>query len=435
MNGQIGLGEPATISLPDGSYRMPALRPGSRIVRQVITPGWIPTNPPDAMHAVTIEPNAEVHDVNFGNRELRDYGDAPLPYPSVKAHNGPVHGVLMDFYLGTVPADGESDAQVTADASGDDLTEMDDDDGIRFLSLLLPGDTVIATATASKDNGILQGWIDFNADGDWDDAGEQIVTDLWLAGGDTSIRFDVPHDATLGETFARFRFGYERGISYDGAALAGEVEDYMLEIGVPGGGGGGGGEGEFNPWQNQSNALDVNNDSFVSPIDALLIMNDLNVSGAKRLTGSPVPTARPSFIDVSGDRFVTAVDALRVINALNARLAAEGERAEGEPLFETAATAAALEPLHSAKDRTERTGDRPRPHRRTDGPSAPRRRLARRRPNGVQGAAGEDSPKNGSTRRSTRRDRSRRRGPGRTTAERHAPIAADSRFPLRVGFT
>ena len=78
-------------------------------------------------------------------------------------------------------------------------------------------------------------------------------------------------------------------------------------------------------WQNPRLALDVNADTFISPIDALLIINKLNDSTFERdLTKSNfVP---PPFLDVNGDEQVTPLDALLVINYLNSnRGAAEGE--------------------------------------------------------------------------------------------------------------
>lgn len=69
-------------------------------------------------------------------------------------------------------------------------------------------------------------------------------------------------------------------------------------------------------WQNPTNNLDVNNDTFVSPIDVLHIVNDLNANGSRDLRGSSLTT--PPYIDVNGDSFVSAIDVLQVVNFLNA---------------------------------------------------------------------------------------------------------------------
>ncbi|MCA9207740.1 MAG: hypothetical protein KDA55_05255, partial [Planctomycetales bacterium] len=56
------------------------------------------------------------------------------------------------------------------------------------------------------------------------------------------------------------------------------------------------------PWQNPTDRLDVNNDQMLSPIDALLVINQLNLGGAGTLPKSPVPPAAPPpYVDVNGD--------------------------------------------------------------------------------------------------------------------------------------
>jgi hypothetical protein len=83
-------------------------------------------------------------------------------------------------------------------------------------------------------------------------------------------------------------------------------------------------------WQNATNRHDVNNSGDVSPLDALLIINELNLRGSRVLTGTNfVP---PPFIDVSGDSSVSPLDVLLVINYLNLRSGSgEGEDAMAPP--------------------------------------------------------------------------------------------------------
>lgn len=86
-------------------------------------------------------------------------------------------------------------------------------------------------------------------------------------------------------------------------------------------------EGEHSPWQNRKNSLDVNDDSFVSPLDALATINFLNaqLSGASGEASRVAPETL--YLDVNGDRVITAIDALQIINYLNATrsIVAEGE--------------------------------------------------------------------------------------------------------------
>jgi len=73
-------------------------------------------------------------------------------------------------------------------------------------------------------------------------------------------------------------------------------------------------------YQNPTNRLDVNADGFVSPIDALLVINYLN-SDPRPLLSSTRP---PFFLDVDGDGQVFPIDALLVINYLNEQVNAGG---------------------------------------------------------------------------------------------------------------
>ena len=67
-------------------------------------------------------------------------------------------------------------------------------------------------------------------------------------------------------------------------------------------------------WQNAIDPLDVDGNRYITPLDALLIINELNGVGPRLLTGS-APVGR--YLDVNGDDWVTPMDALVVINRLN----------------------------------------------------------------------------------------------------------------------
>ncbi|MDA1052374.1 MAG: choice-of-anchor D domain-containing protein [Planctomycetota bacterium] len=75
-----------------------------------------------------------------------------------------------------------------------------------------------------------------------------------------------------------------------------------------------------------ASSLDVNQDGAVSPIDALLVINELNA----RASGTPMADASDNHnMDVNGDSVVSPLDALLVINDLNSRTTAEGELSDG----------------------------------------------------------------------------------------------------------
>lgn len=82
----------------------------------------------------------------------------------------------------------------------------------------------------------------------------------------------------------------------------------------------------FNGFHNKENPNDVNNDGRISPIDALLIINTLNLHGSRFLGLEDVDIF--SYIDVNNDGFVSPLDVLIVINYLNLRSA--GGEGEGE---------------------------------------------------------------------------------------------------------
>ncbi len=75
-------------------------------------------------------------------------------------------------------------------------------------------------------------------------------------------------------------------------------------------------------WQNLRDPLDVNDDKVIAPLDALVIINDLNTNGSRPLG---TPPQGPPYLDVNGDGFVTPLDALLIINYLNFIAGGEGE--------------------------------------------------------------------------------------------------------------
>jgi hypothetical protein len=133
------------------------------------------------------------------------------------------------LFLGAI-VDGEPDDWSTATADGDDLLIFgDDEDGVTFTTLLVPGNTANVDVVASAP-GLLDAWVDFNINGDWSDAGEQVFTNQALAAGVNTLSFGVPGGATIGTTFSRFRVSSNGGLPFDGAAPDGEVEDYQVSI-------------------------------------------------------------------------------------------------------------------------------------------------------------------------------------------------------------
>jgi hypothetical protein len=71
------------------------------------------------------------------------------------------------------------------------------------------------------------------------------------------------------------------------------------------------------PWQNKLNPLDVNNDGFVSPLDILAVINEVNRGGSRALDDIG-PTQDPkNYVDANGDGWVSPLDALVIMNHIN----------------------------------------------------------------------------------------------------------------------
>ncbi|MCA9185599.1 MAG: tandem-95 repeat protein [Planctomycetales bacterium] len=230
-NGVIGVGEPTGITDADGNFAIGGLGPGNYIVRLDRIPGNTqPVVVASNGRTITVRSNGTTSGTAvFGTEAMFDWGDAPVSYGTLAANDGAVHGFVAGFFLGDT-IDPEDDGQPIG---GDDTDGTDDEDGVVFLTGLHPGTRETLAVFASQlavSPGYLQGWIDFNGDGDFADAGEQIFKDVRLSDGRNTLNFNVPSGAKEGATYARFRWGFEKGMSYKGAAFGGEVEDYAVTI-------------------------------------------------------------------------------------------------------------------------------------------------------------------------------------------------------------
>ncbi len=72
-------------------------------------------------------------------------------------------------------------------------------------------------------------------------------------------------------------------------------------------------------WHNSINRFDVNADSIVTPLDALIVINELNGRSVSDPDSGLIDAtaSAPPFLDVNGDYSVAPIDALLVINQLN----------------------------------------------------------------------------------------------------------------------
>ncbi len=169
-----------------------------------------------------------------------DFGDAPnANYRTLLANNGARHVILPGFFLGN-GVDAEPNGQPTVTALGDDTNGADDENGVNLPASFVPGNAYVIQVKASAP-GVLDAWVDWNRNMQFDAGPERIAAGVALAAGINNVVVNVPAGAVIGGTYARFRF------SMNGVALPygpggwGEVEDYHTAIAQPGGGGGGGG--------------------------------------------------------------------------------------------------------------------------------------------------------------------------------------------------
>jgi hypothetical protein len=293
-----------------------------------------------------------------------DWGDASEGYPVTSADNGANHLVADGFYLG-------SSVDIEPDGIHSELYDADDTDGspddedglinIDELEDLKPGKIyklqVEVNGIGSARPGFVDAWIDFNHDESWDGfigdhptaidpvteepvqvevseklkffstvdsvdpiTGEPtaISGEVTIVNGLNDLYFTVPPQSQSSCPSLRIRLSSEGTDLPTGSASDGEVEDYQLFT-------------HSSDWHNTAISEDVNKDGFVTPIDALLVINYLNndvpSGGDGQLPSrSAAENGTPPLVDVNDDGFVSSIDALRVVNYIHT---ANGE-AEGE---------------------------------------------------------------------------------------------------------
>lgn len=162
-----------------------------------------------------------------------DFGDLPDNYSVNLLENGARHE-LGDLFLGNT-VDNEDDGQPSMSADGDAIG----DDGIvttpeTWSSDIPNGGSLMTVASG---DGCLNGWIDWNEDGDFDDANEHIIMNELVSNVGSTINFDVQYVPAGGTRYARFRLTERTDVNGQllcvddvaptGFYRNGEVEDYQ----------------------------------------------------------------------------------------------------------------------------------------------------------------------------------------------------------------
>ena len=192
-----------------------SLTPGTHTVSAT----FAPTGTSYAGSTGALSPDQEIFPI--------DFGDAPASYATTVAANGARHRAQGPTLGAAV--DSEPDGVPSAAADSDDANASpDDEDGVVFGATIVAGQSADVTVTASV-AARLDAWFDFNADGDWNDAGEQIFANAALAAGANALTYAVPAGtAAERATFARFRISSTGGLGTTGFAADGEVEDHRV---------------------------------------------------------------------------------------------------------------------------------------------------------------------------------------------------------------
>ena len=207
--------------------------------------------------AIGAASDGEVEDYLVSIATAYDYGDLPDTgagtgfgnYQTLDSDGGPYHVITPGLNIGApdvVDADDGTLQNSTADADdGSNTGYADDEEGVATFPPFMPGQSAtIDVAVDNPSGGIgaatLYGFIDWNGDGDFNDTGEAesvAVPDNTV--GSVTLNFNVPANAAVGVNLgARFRLTTDT-LTLDndgaiGAASNGEVEDYIIQVGVLG---------------------------------------------------------------------------------------------------------------------------------------------------------------------------------------------------------
>lgn len=237
----------------------------------------------------------------FGQTEILDFGDAPDPtYQTLLASNGARHTLGGSVFLGAC-VDAEADGLQSAGADGDDssagspfgtcATAGDDEDGVTFTSIIAAGHTADVDVVASAPC-TLSAWIDFNGDGDWGEAADDLFPGgTALVAGTNSLTFNVPANALLGTTPARFRCTTGGAIGFTGSASDGEVEDYEVEIVAA--------EPSMSATKADALQVDVDNDTVADPGDTIrytIVITNSGTGVATSVLFNDTPDANTSLV-------------------------------------------------------------------------------------------------------------------------------------------
>ncbi|MBK8054975.1 MAG: hypothetical protein IPK35_17320 [Saprospiraceae bacterium] len=165
-----------------------------------------------------------------------EYGDAPSSYGTI----GFDYGCGIIVKMGTL-IDADNAMQSNTNANGDDNDGIDDEDGVTFVggSTFTKGlqKSITVNYTSGYPTAYINGWIDWNGDGDFNDTGERIITNSSVSGsGNRTFNITPPAISKCGTSYARITISANENQGPTGNFCSqsgcndGEVEDYIITI-------------------------------------------------------------------------------------------------------------------------------------------------------------------------------------------------------------
>ena len=175
---------------------------------------------------------------------VSDFGDAPDSYKTLLSSNGPRHTASQYNAINNTAAlmigskiDLENDGIPNANADGDDLNNINDENSVVFPILNSTSTTYKVTVPVVNTTGsaaTLRGWIDFNKNGTFDTSE---TTSISVPNGATStvLTWTGLSGLSAGDTYYRLRIAKNAAdiTVPTGSVLGGEVEDGKFTISGP----------------------------------------------------------------------------------------------------------------------------------------------------------------------------------------------------------
>jgi len=187
---------------------------------------------------------------DFGDAPDTGPGTGPGNYNTLMTNNGPRHQIVSELFLGAAVT-AEDDAHQNSNATGDDITQGIQDDGVitplPILSTAATSYSLRAVVTNRTDqDAYVYAWVDFNQNGVFspNEAATVVTVPSSPDAQIIALTFIVPEGMELnpGNTFARLRITtdilpmgidtIDQDLRSIGFASDGEVEDYILTIGT-----------------------------------------------------------------------------------------------------------------------------------------------------------------------------------------------------------